>query len=157
MITEGLILGLMSSVQEKVKCVCMCVWFVLSPHMREWSAGLQACADPVLMFNACLRAEHAYYRPVKATVAFLKVWAVYTVLHNLSCITITRRGGWCGWRDVCRSNVRRVGPAGVSLRDLRVRLRLQLWTCSCAVAVVVYVKSGACWWLRAHARAFHIE
>lgn len=53
--------------------------------------------DAVLMFNACLRAEYAYYRLGKATVAFQKVWcmdgAVYTVLLNVSCITITDRGG----------------------------------------------------------------
>lgn len=35
------------------------------------------------------------------------VWAgvVYTVRLNVSCITITERGGWCGWHDVCGSNV----------------------------------------------------
>lgn len=65
--------------------------------MKELSAGLQACIGTVLMFNACLRAEHAHYRSVQATVAFQKVWcmdrAVYTVLCNVSCITITDRGG----------------------------------------------------------------
>ena len=65
--------------------------------MKEYGAGLQASIDPVLMFNACLRAEYAYYRSVKATVAFQKVWcmdvAVYTVLLNVSCITITDRVG----------------------------------------------------------------
>ena len=89
------------------------VWFGLSAHMKEYRAGLQACIEPVLMFNACLRAEYAYYRLVQATVAFQKVWctdgAVYTALLNVSCITITDRGGWCGWHDVGCSNVWRAG------------------------------------------------
>lgn len=81
--------------------------------MKEKTAGLQAYTDPVLMFNACLRAEYAYYRLVKATVAFQKVWymhgAVYAVLLNVSCITITCSGGWYGWHDICCSNVWRAG------------------------------------------------
>lgn len=59
--------------------------------------GLQARIGPVLMYNACLAAEHAYYRLVEATVAFQKVGridgVVYTVRLNVSCITITERGG----------------------------------------------------------------
>lgn len=59
--------------------------------------GLQARPGPVLMSNACLVAEHAYYRSVEATVAFQKVGrmdgVVYTVRLNVSCITITERGG----------------------------------------------------------------
>lgn len=59
--------------------------------------GLWGRIGPVLMFNACLAAEHAYYRLVEATVAFQKVrrmdGVVYTVRLNVSCITITERGG----------------------------------------------------------------
>lgn len=59
--------------------------------------GLKARIGPVLMYNACLAAEHAYYRLVEATVAFQKVGhidgVVYTVRLNVSCITITERGG----------------------------------------------------------------
>lgn len=49
------------------------------------------------MFNACLAAEHAYYRLVEATVAFQKVrrmdGVVYTARLNVSCITIAECGG----------------------------------------------------------------
>lgn len=103
--------------------------------------------DPVLMFNACLRAEHAYYRLAEATVAFQKVWctdgAVYTVLLSVNCITITDRGGWCGWHDVCSSNVWRSGR----LEFLRVFADslLMLKGCSCVLeaAVVAYLR-GLC-------------
>lgn len=58
--------------------------------------GLQARIGPVLMFNACLAADHAYYRLVEATVAFQvcrMAGVVYTVCLNVSCITITEGGG----------------------------------------------------------------
>ena len=66
-------------------------------HMKEPSAGLQAHIGYVLMFNACLRAEYAYYGLVEATVAFQKIWhtdgVVYTVHLSVSCVTITGRSG----------------------------------------------------------------
>lgn len=101
--------------RERGACCCLAAGRSgLLAHMKGRSAGLQACAAPVLMFNACLGPEHAYYRLVGATVAFQRLCcadsAVYSVRLNASGITITDRGGWCGWHDVCRSNVWRAGP-----------------------------------------------
>lgn len=49
----------------------------------------------VLMFDACHRSEHAYYRFIKKAVESKSVWCVdgyiYSVLFDVNCVTFYKR------------------------------------------------------------------
>lgn len=118
----------------------MCCWtFSIArmncpPDSLEDCAGLQECTGSVLMFNVCLGAQYAYYRMVKVTAVFQKVWcvdrAVYTVLQNLNCTAAVTDCGWCNWHGVCFSNVWRfdfLDFLWVFSDSLWMHMKLQFW------------------------------